>query len=59
MKIGEKKMGKKEMKLIHAGGEENAGSHGHGLPGKNPESKCAFAAGSCCKRTQCPTESDK
>lgn len=53
MKIGEKKMEKKEMKSIHAGAEKNAGVQGSGAPDKNPGAKCAFADGSCCRRTHC------
>ena len=60
MKIGDKKMGKKEMKNIQAGTEKNAEANGSISPGNNPRSKCAFTAASCCKRTHdCPTNSDE
>jgi hypothetical protein len=57
MKIGEKKMEKEEMKNIHAGIEKNAEMGGSGAPNKNTESKCVFAAGSCCQSSHCPSNS--
>lgn len=57
MNTDEKKMEKEEMQNILAGNEENGKARG--TPGKHPGGNCAFAPGSCCRKTDCgPTGSN-
>ncbi len=51
MNTGETKMKKEEMQNIQAGNEKNETAAV--TPGKHPGGKCAFAAGPCCRRTNC------
>ena len=60
MNSGEKKMKKEEMKHIHAGNEKSGNVQGSNTPGKHPGSTCAFAAGTCCRRTDnCPPNANR
>jgi hypothetical protein len=54
-----KKIEKKEMKNIQAGVKKTGTIQGSNQNGEHPGTTCAFAAGSCCQRTErCTTNSN-